>query len=405
MRGWYLKRGAVSLAACLVLLFCHGCLQPPRYDPHKFTKWADNPHFEIFSASFSPDGYRLAVKYKDHGLGNRTGVYLMNANGQVIKRLCLSRPDRYCWGPVFSPNGYFIAFGRMLTNNGSDIYIGYINGKIITRVTRDSMLESFWTFSQDGNRLYFVRFKRMDNDARLAWNRFIDADILFVDLKTGNEHSVAIDQYYRIRSLSILPGEKYYIIYTNKYRKEGHFIWKVHILDPQKRTPVIPDLAPFAKQPMRKGSSYEKVTRKLPETNIENAPTEKTTWEMVPIRYLDIHAPVFSRDCSLFAFKWAKPGELNRKLYVCNMRTMKTIIIDTPEHHETPMDISWDNKKILFTTSASFTRDGLRHKAYNLWIANTDGTGLKKINPDFSEYYKKYPHRKPEVQTKSQPAN
>lgn len=347
----------------------------------------------------------MAVKYKDNGLGNKTGVYLINIHGEVLKLLCKSRPGSFCWGPVFSPNSFDIAFGRVAKDKGSDIYIAGAFNKSVKRITKDKKLESFWRFSPDGKRLYFVRFNQKHESARLAWNRFFDADIVFSDVKIGTEHPIVIDQYSRIRAFFVLPNEKYYILKTDKYKSQGHLLWKVDMHDWKKRTPIVPNLTPFAKQPMAKGTVYQKVTRKLPKTNIGNAPTHKTTWENVPIRFLDIHNPILSKDGSLLAFTWAKPGKLGRKLYICDMRTMKTILIDTPEHHETPLDISWNSTKIIFTTSAFYTKDGLRYKAYNLWIGNTDGTGLKKINPDFTDYYKKYPQRKPKAKTKAQPRN
>lgn len=374
----------------LLAISCFSCATYSEKRP------ARTPYFRIQSASFSPTNAVIAIRYLDYGLGYGSGIYLIDYSGKVLRRLCADRMGRYCWEPVFTPDGKALAVGIGLEADGTDIYLGDLGSKTTRRLTNDQMPKMFWDFPEQRNIIYFVRFEGEGNVEGSRVHPYNKGSIYSLDLLSGREEALAIGQYFHVYYFSIYPDEQHYLVSTTKFIKEGHLLWKININNPSRREAIAPYMAPFAVESRAKVKIYEEVEPKNNDPNIGNKGTHGTEGELVPVRFLDIQRPKLSRDGSWLIFAWTPYKAYRDSLFVTSMSTMKTIRIKAPQRNLIPLDISNDNKKILFVTYENQRQDQSYKMVSNLWLVNRDGSGLKNINPDFSEYDKKHGNRQGE---------
>jgi Tol biopolymer transport system component len=142
---------------------------------------------------------------------------------------------------------------------------------------------------------------------------------------------------------------------------EGYNLWTVELKKPPVWRPVIPKLNKFKADIRLKPHATK------------------------PITYRNLYDPVLSRDGRYLVFSWCGHYDdlAGYQLYITDMRTMETEMLTRLEAHTDAVEISPDNKKVLFTTSEKEPLRNIFH-ATNLWMINRDGTGLRNFILDFS---------------------
>jgi Tol biopolymer transport system component len=102
-------------------------------------------------ANWSPDGERIVFE-RDFDRVNGFAVVVANGDGSHLRRLTPKRDGFFDTGPVFSPTGRQIVFGRDRPSFFADLFVMRANGEDQERIRRDPLFSSFpdWQPLTDG---------------------------------------------------------------------------------------------------------------------------------------------------------------------------------------------------------------------------------------------------------------
>lgn len=146
---------------------------------HLTTGWSDD-----WAPDYSPDGSRIVFA------SIRTGkihVWVMNADGSGQRQLTFDPGDKtlatHGWsGPVWSPDGRFIAFAHGIDSN-HDNKIDW----------RDN--DNIWTMNTDGSKIFPITFSYSYDDENPAWSPD-GTKIAFASTRSGNRDIWVTDYLY-----------------------------------------------------------------------------------------------------------------------------------------------------------------------------------------------------------------
>ncbi|HTJ74739.1 MAG TPA: LpqB family beta-propeller domain-containing protein [Acidimicrobiales bacterium] len=102
--------------------------------------------------AWSPDGNRIAFESL---ADNKRSIWIMQADGQGLRRLTDANGPAADSSPAWSPDGTRIAFASDRDGN-SEIYVIGTDGSLATRLTSNTGNDGFPAWSPDGSRIAFV---------------------------------------------------------------------------------------------------------------------------------------------------------------------------------------------------------------------------------------------------------
>ena len=102
--------------------------------------------------TWSPDGTRVAFESTVDG---KRSIWVMQADGQALRRLTDVSGTASDSGPAWSPDGSRIAYASDRDGN-SEIYVVGVDGAAPKRLTDNPAADAFPTWSPDGARLAFI---------------------------------------------------------------------------------------------------------------------------------------------------------------------------------------------------------------------------------------------------------
>jgi Tol biopolymer transport system component len=102
--------------------------------------------------TWSPDGTRIAFESTTDG---KRSVFVMQADGQQLRRLTDAAGTASDSSPSWSPDGSRVAFATDRDGN-SEIYVVGSDGSGVKRLTNNQAADNFPAWSPDGSRLAFV---------------------------------------------------------------------------------------------------------------------------------------------------------------------------------------------------------------------------------------------------------
>jgi Tol biopolymer transport system component len=133
-----------------------------------------------YAPSWSPDGNRLVFVLDDGIESNRSGIYVIDADGAALRRVRKAR-GLHLDAPTWSPNGKWIAFlgeSGYARHSEMDIFVVHPNGSGARRLTRTGNDEGKPSWSPDSTRLVFARHHNHSGD------------IFVLTLRTGRQRGV-----------------------------------------------------------------------------------------------------------------------------------------------------------------------------------------------------------------------
>ncbi len=102
--------------------------------------------------AWSPDGTRIAFESTTDG---KRSVYVMQADGQGLRRLTDATGTAADSSPAWSPDGTRVAFASDRDGN-SEIYVIGVDGSSTKRLTDSPAVDNYPAWSPDGTRIAFV---------------------------------------------------------------------------------------------------------------------------------------------------------------------------------------------------------------------------------------------------------
>ena len=246
-----------------------------------------------------------------------------------------SRPgllkDRFNCGlfdPAVSPDGRHVAFAAWKGDDRGDLYLLDITSGGIRQLTDVSDYDRSPRFSHDGKRIFFLRHDSWgefpSSDVPGGW----DSDIFSLRLNSGKVEQITHENFHRLKNLSIFPDDRYVLISTPKFIETGNELFKLDIIDPRLRWPIVPDLHLFTENPQHRLFEGR--------------------------GFLDLEDSFLSRDGQYLIFAWQDPRHqdlshwVGHQIFFCSMRDMQAHKITRLEEGVTPLDISSDNQWVLF---------------------------------------------------------
>lgn len=312
---------------------------------------------EVTSASFSPVGDQIIFSYSSP---RRKGIYLMNDDGIVVKKLTKVKQDIYDYDPVYSPDGSKIAFVSNREGENGGLYLMDAAGSNLVRLTKGKDHDTAPIFSPDGKRIYFLRSRWFGKYSPIARPHYHDQDIFSIGIDGSDLRAVTDEQFYQISEPSLLPDQEHMILQINN-EPEQDSLWMLNLSNTKERESIRPNLEKF-----------------IPDQSEKPYVTQ-------PLTYNGFSYPIVSPDGKWLAFSWPGyyQGHFGHELYLMNLQSKETFKLTGLRSMVRPLNFSPDSKKILFLTDLKYTPKTQKFDS-NLWEINRDGTGLHNFKIDFS---------------------
>ena len=268
--------------------------------------------------------------------------------------------------PVYSPDGKRIAFASGDTDKWGNIYLTDANGDNVkqltnTKITKkisnnkdvDLSFDAMPSFSPDGKRIIFMRAAvRRERAYPLSGTMLCDWDAFEVNIKTGVERRLTNYAFYEMSKPSYLPDGKKFIFSA---------------IGPKDTT---------GQEPFTAGE-YKKRYR---DNQIFIMDGEKNILKPAFVNGWYSADPSVSRDGDiLFSSVTNEMDGLKRNTYNYDLFIYKNGQIKRITKMEAYMKesfMSCDGSLAMFLADTNMPRNLMK---VNLWIVNTDGTGLRKI--------------------------
>jgi Tol biopolymer transport system component len=320
----------------------------------------------VRSASFSPAGETLLIEFSAFTIH---GIFQTDRQGVALRQLCSPARFQTCGDPSFSPDGQWIAFRKGNVLRDSSIYMIRSNGEGLRQLTQSSVHDTNPVFSEDGQRVYFIRKRELARGEKAPENApmgvgCVDGDIFYVDLRDGSEHQVTHDRHLDLNGLCLMPGGRYAVFVTGSptFLAQGHSLWKIDLREPHRATPLSPNLAALADDP------------RLNE-GLKTPP------------YIKISHPVFSFVGDYLAFTWDRLDKSTfgepLQVYLAHLPGGQLRMITDFDTNAKPLGFSPDGKSILLASSPDLVDYGADYfPRTNLWEWRP-GQGLRNIPLDF----------------------
>lgn len=321
---------------------------------------------ELGPAVLSPDGQTVVFSVSSKAGG---GLYKVRTDGTGFRPITSEKGWPH--DPAFSHNGTKLLFVQTRDSDG-DICVIKIDGSDKTCLTSGPDHDYSPVYSPDETRIYFLRattFTRYSPVARPFWH---EADIYSVNPDGTDITKITSERSYAMTSLSISPqGEA---LVTMGSAKDDP-LWIISLADPTKRKSIRPNLDQHRK---------------------------KFLWIEKDVDYQSLRNPQFSPDGRKILFSWPYHDEL----YVMDRETnsadqiWKSKFNGTRSPSQMYPRYSTDGQRIVFSTVTSVKSSicdpaatseefmAQRKEIPQLWIVNSDGTGLQSIDvkPDGRQY-------------------
>ncbi len=341
MRSEHKRKNWFHALLASALLLVGGCVsvQPVVYPKN---------YIEIDWATFNPAKQEIVFSASHEKYG---GIFLMNFHGKVTKWIFKNLGEFGYYQPIFSYDGKKLAFVSDLQSKYAAIYMSNSDGTNLQRVAKTTDSDMHPAFSPDGKRIYFIRSEYFMGNSYSGPRWRSKKDLYYTDLVKGTTHRVTREEYINMDRPQPLPNGREVLLLLDDYPIE-YSLWIVNVANPSLRWPLKPSAAQYVASKVKDSERYA-------------------------IRgYGNLHDPILSRDGKYLAFTQFIP-------YWCDTNTMEARPLLLSRGGGMPFDISPDNKKILFKRAYDFSRKN-NDQTSNLWIVNSDGTGLRNIHLDFS---------------------
>ena len=325
----------------IVLTMLSGCVSVPQLVYPK-------NYIEIDWATFSPCKREIVFSASNKKYG---GIFLMNFQGKVTRWLFKNVGKIGYFQPIYSHDGAKLAYIADLQSKLSGVYISNTDGTNPEKVAGTIDFDLYPAFSPDGERIYFVRNEYYMGNSYSGPRWRSKSDLYYADLIKGTTHRVTHDEYIDMDRPQPLPNGREVLLHLRYYPQE-YSLWIVNLTNPALRRPLRPSAARYAASEVKDPKHYAMTS------------------------YDNLYNPVLSRDGKYLTYTQFIP-------YWCDMNTMVARPIILSKGGAMPFDISSDNKKILFKSGYDFSRKN-NDQTSNLWMINSDGTGLRNIHLDFS---------------------
>ena len=316
----------------------------------------------VRDAVFAPDGKTIYFTLCGKGL---SGLFAMDLEGTV--KACLLKDNLNCgiFDPAVSPDGRYVAFAAWKGDDRGDLYLLDMASGGLRQLTGVSDYDRSPRFSHDGERIFFLRHDSWgefpSSDVAGGW----DSDIFSFRLNSGKVEQITREKFHRLRNLSVFPHDRYILISTPKFIGTGNVLFKLDLIDPRLRWPMVPDLHEFAENPLHKLSDGK--------------------------GFLDLEDSFLSQDGQYLVFAWQDPRHqdlshwVGQQIFFCSLRDMRAHKITHLEQGLNPLDISPDNQWVLFRgPSDNRPMSGGVLPQTNLYMIRRDGGGQKNFSLDFS---------------------
>ncbi|MFH0764569.1 MAG: hypothetical protein V1927_06155 [Candidatus Omnitrophota bacterium] len=317
-----------------------------------WTFW--NPPPEPGRATFSPDGQHLIFSMKYHG---HSDIYRIKKDGTELTKLTSS--PGYDFDPAYSPDGSKIVFSRIHSTKYTDpanLYIMNSDGSNVTQLTFDNMCDISPVFSPAGDRIYFIRARWFGRHSLLVSSFWQDKDIFSIRPDGSDLKAVTNESFYAMSEPSISSDGKEILISLAIY-KNPDSLWLVPIINPKARRALRPNLMSY----------------------IPHGDTKQGDEAI----YENIFAPHFSPNGKSFSFQWSTKnmelGYYEYELYIMDLESNKVRQLTSFRHNATSPSFSPDGKEVVFLFDPRWPKGGAPHE---LWIVNSDGTNLHRVNID-----------------------
>jgi Tol biopolymer transport system component len=309
---------------------------------------------ELGPAVLSPDGQTIVFSVLSKA---DSRLYKVRTDGTDF--LPITIVQTWAYDPAFSPNGTKILFVQASSRNG-DICEIKIDGSDKTCLTSGPDHDYSPVYSPDGSKIYFLRAKIFTNYSPVALPAWHNVDIYSMNVDGTAITKITSERSYGMDSLSISPqGEA--LLTMGPVSVDA--IWIISLADPANKKSIRPNLDKYRK---------------------------KILWIDKDVDYQSLRNPQFSPDGRKILFSWPYHDEL----YVMDRETNLAEQIWKSKSNENRWPsrmyprYSLDGQRIIFSTATSVevsicdsdrTPFNTRREIPELWIINSDGTGLQSV--------------------------
>lgn len=337
---------AVKLLLLLVLFFQIGCIPPSSFPKSGNTPLSGR---EVGPASFSPDDNEIIFSMSDKD-EKTSHLYKSGINGKGL--IPLTSGTSFSFGPVFSPDGKTIVYSCMTDGKQGDLWLMNADGSDARAITAGSEQDFGPIFSQDGGKIFFIRAQYLGSGSPLSSPAWHGMDIFSVHLDGTDLKKITSFNAYRIGFLS-MSQDGQNILAAISDDESPYGIWIIPILDPHKKEPVQPDLIDYQ---------------------------AKFLFFKLKPDYTELYSPDFSPGGNELIFSWRGASGI-KNIYKMDLSSRRTRKITNLKRSVFYPHFSTDGSKIVFQT-IDYARKGpfKSIEEPSLWVINTDGTELKKID-------------------------
>ena len=308
-------RYKIKLLICIFLFFPFSCKGQVAID-----------HNELGTLDLSKDLRSIVFSYKKSGLSK---IYIATSSGDSLRIMQESLRDTSYVAPKFSYDSKHILYLAFPSSTGgSNIFLLDRNGKNKKQLTFQNDIITEAVFSQNSQKIYFVKAKSYNKYSPIGRKAPHDQDIYEYDLFTGNQKQITYLKAYSISNLSEIFSGKY--ILSKLIGKGANGMYIIDIKDPSAKNLIVP----------------------------RNNPSEE------PSRYGN---PSFSEDVDRIAF--TAPYEL----YVMDLKSTNAKLVYRPKDkliHMYNVILFDKGEKILF----------INRQESSFHVINSDGSNMRKFS-------------------------
>ncbi len=339
-----MKVARQAVLALVIVVMTSGCaaiythyVKPPTFLSNK----------DLGVAVLSPDCHTIVFALRSKSVSQ---LYKIRLNGTGLVAI------GYGSMPVFSPDGSKVLFCHISDGQG-DLCVMKLDGSDRVCLTSGPGHDFEPVYSADGNKIYFLRahvFRKYSPIAPPAWH---EVDIYSINADGTGLKRITFEKNYRMSNLSINPRGDTLMVLGTGDRDNLYPLWMIPINNPTNRRVVQPDLTRYRKSRLLFGSQK--------------------------IDYSQLRNPRFSPDGTHILFTWP----FYDSLCLMDLRTNLTKRIWSWESAKAQLGriyprFSRDGRQVIFSTVKSSHQCDIRFwrsKDPEIWIVNTDGTGLRSV--------------------------
>lgn len=303
-------------------------------------------------AWLSPDGQAIVFS-----LGSKSVRHLYKVKIDGTGLVSLGDGSARDFDPVFSPDGSKILFCHISDGQG-DICVMNADGSNRACLTSGPDHDFEPVYSPDGSKIYFLRAKVFRSYSPIALPAWHEVDIYSMNADGTGLNSITSEKSYGMSSLSINPkGDMLMVLGGGKDNASP--IQMIPINDPANKRIILPNLERYRKS---------------------------TMFGLQKIDYSELRNPQFSPDGTHILFTWP----FHEGLYLMDLHTNIAEKIwnrasDKIQFGRIYPRFSNDGRQVIFSTVTSGDQHDIwrswrsRSEEPELWIVNTDGTGLRTV--------------------------